>query len=221
MLLKARMVAAGALLGCLLSGALALSPVHLGLLNPGPMTPGHGDLSCTSCHEPAQGSLRQQLQAKVRHWVGLRKAPAQFGYTAPDSSDCAACHARSDDAHAIHRFAEPRFVDALKTVGASSCLGCHREHSGRRVSSDGRFCAACHADLALKADPLDESHRTLIAEQRWTTCLGCHDYHGNHMRRAQGRLADALSASAIEAYLAQGRDPYASAKIHPARRIRP
>jgi hypothetical protein len=215
------MIAAGALLGGLLSIALALSPAHFGLLNPGPMTAGHADLACTLCHEPAQGSVRQQLQAKIRWWAGLRKTPAVFGYMAPDSSDCAACHARPDDSHAIHRFAEPRFADAVKVVDAGSCLGCHREHSGRRVSSDGRFCAACHADLALKADPLEESHRRLVAGQRWATCLGCHDYHGNHARKAQRRLEDMLPVAAVEAYLAQGRDPYADAKINSARRIRP
>jgi hypothetical protein len=89
------------------------------------------------------------------------------------------------------------------------------------VSSDGRFCAACHADLTMKADPLDESHRVLVAEQRWATCLGCHDYHGNHARRAQRRLEDMLPIDAVAAYLAQGRDPYADRKIHSARGTRP
>jgi hypothetical protein len=73
----------------------------------------------------------------------------------------------------------------------------------------------------MKADPLDESHRMLVAEQRWATCLGCHDYHGNHARRAQRRLRDMLPVDAVAAYLAQGRDPYADTKIHSARRTRP
>jgi hypothetical protein len=219
--LKSRMAAAGLLLGAVLAVAVLISPTHLGLLNPGPMMPGHEELACAACHEPAPGTTRQQLQAKVRHLIGWRTSPAAFGFSAPSGTDCLACHARPDDRHPIHRFMEPRFASARETLGAHSCIGCHREHRGARISAGERFCASCHEDLKVAADPLDVSHATLVSDERWETCLGCHDFHGNHARTVQRLLADAHSAETIRDYLARGRDPYASSKIHPARSARP
>ena len=69
-------------------------------------------------------------------------------------------------------------------------------------------CATCHQDLALNNDPLDVSHRELIAKAKWTTCLGCHDFHGNHKRLTQHKLEDAYAAKAIVDYLAGGPSPY-------------
>lgn len=216
-----RMAGAGLLAGGLASAALLLAPDHLGALHPGAMIPGHEGLACTSCHEPAPGTMRQQLQAKLRHWIGWRMSTAAFGFEAPDSGDCLACHARPDDRHPVHRFMEPRFARARREVGAQACQGCHREHRGARVTAGGRFCVACHDDLTLKNDPSDVPHAALVAEARWDTCLGCHDFHGNHARQVQTRLDDAHTLSAVEAYLARGGDPYGATKTHAARSSRP
>ena len=214
---KSKVVGACLLLGLAIAAAIAVSPDYFHLLNPGAMSPGHEGLACTSCHASAPGTIRQQIQANLSYLLGQRKHSVVFGFKAPSSSDCSACHTRPDDSHGIHRFSEPRFVEALARVPANTCIGCHREHQGRRVSSAGEFCSACHGDLKLTNDPVDVSHGTLIAEERWSTCLGCHDYHGNHIRSTQQSLSGAYDAASINAYLANGPDPYAGAKRHKAR----
>jgi hypothetical protein len=193
------------------------SSLHLHFLNPGPMTPGHEEVACVSCHLASPGTARQQIQANVAYLLGWRKTSVAFGFQAPTLAACQGCHSRPDDAHPLHRASEPRFADALKTVAANTCLGCHQEHRGVRVSSGGEFCSSCHDDLNVRNDPLNVAHRTLAAEQLWSTCLGCHDYHGNHARTVQQNLADAYDVKAIRSYLANGPDPYASVKRHPAR----
>ncbi|MCB5177496.1 cytochrome c3 family protein [Microvirga lenta] len=218
---KTKIAGIGLFLGLATLLLVAVSPLHLQALNPGPMTPGHEALSCTSCHTEAPGTARQQIQANLAYLTGFRKAPVAFGYETPDSNDCSACHARPDDAHPLHRFAEPRFVEAVRVVRATTCLGCHREHQGTRVSSNTEFCAACHDDLVVKNDPVDIPHRILVAEERWSTCLGCHDYHGNRAREAQKRLADAFDVQTIRSYLSDGPDPYGEARRHPAKGERP
>jgi hypothetical protein len=218
--LKSRIIATGLLLGAVIAAAVMASPLYLHLLNPGPMIPGHEALSCVSCRSEAPGTARQQIQANVAYWLGLRQTRAAFGFKAPASPDCTGCHERPDDPHSLHRFAEPRFAEALKTVAADSCLGCHQEHQGARVSSDTTFCSACHSDLALKGDPLDVPHRTLVAQAKWSGCLGCHDYHGNHDRKTQQRLADAYDVMTIRSYLSAGPDPYAAMKRRKARENR-
>ena len=205
------------MIGLVIAIAIVASPVYFHVLNPGTMTPGHDGLACTSCHVSAPGTARQQIQANLSYLLGRRKSSASFGFRAPNSSDCNACHSRPDDSHGIHRFAEPRFADALATVPADTCIGCHREHQGRRISLGGEFCSACHQDLKLKNDPVDVSHRDLIAQERWSTCLGCHDYHGNHVRKTQQNMSEAYDAASIKAYLANGPDPYADNKRHKAR----
>ena len=82
---------------------------------------------------------------------------------------------------------------------------------------DATSCETCHQDLALKNDPLDVSHRDLIAKGQWTTCLGCHDYHGNHKRVPQHKLADAHTVKALQDYLAGGPSPYGNDLKFPAR----
>jgi hypothetical protein len=218
---KSRIIGIGIFLGAAAAIAIVVSPSHHHFLNPGPMTPGHEKMSCVSCHSVSQGTSRQQIQANAAYLLGLREKPVAFGFEVPTSNGCAACHQRPDDPYPVHRFAEPGFADALKTVDATTCMGCHREHQGARVSSGGEFCSACHADLDLKGDPLDVSHRALISQERWTTCLGCHDYHANHARKAQQRLADAYAADAVKSYLATGPDPYAGIKRHLARESQP
>ncbi len=217
----------GLIIGAMGSLSLAVAlyavgaPDHLGLLHPGPMTVGHESLLCGDCHRPAPGTTRQQLQANVAHWLALRDQPAEFGFLPPASHDCLACHERPADRHPVNRFREPRFLEALDRIDARACSHCHEEHSGRRVSDRGDYCSACHGDLRLRDDPLDESHASLADREQWQTCLACHDFHGNHAREAPVRLADRIDAARIESYLADGPDPYAPRKTTPARERRP
>ena len=176
----------------------------------GPPNTGHEALGCRDCHTPARGTVRQQLQAKIHHQLGWRRTAASFGHDPVTNSQCLSCHAREQDAHPVHRFLEPRFAEARRAFGVAACVPCHREHEGVRVTMAPTICAACHADMDLKRDTLDVSHRQLSATGQWTTCLGCHDFHGNHRRTAQTRIADAYSAAAIAAYLAGGPSPYGS-----------
>jgi len=45
---------------------------------PGPFNPGHEDLACKECHIEANGTVRQQLQANVKYWIGERKTGADY-----------------------------------------------------------------------------------------------------------------------------------------------
>jgi hypothetical protein len=183
----------------------------------GPANTGHADLDCTDCHKQAPGTVRQQLQAKVQFWLGLRATDAAFGHARVDNAQCTDCHAREQDAHPVHRFLEPRFAEARAELGAESCVSCHREHKGVRATVVPTACATCHQKLDLKRDPLDVPHRELVARKEWQTCLGCHDFHGNHKRVAQTRLEDAHAISTIIDYLSGGPSPYGQDMKYPSR----
>lgn len=201
--------AAGAVLA-LAAVAATLAPAGERFHAKGPQNTGHEALGCRECHTPAPGTVRQQLQAKVHHQLGWRRTTASFGHEPVGNAQCLSCHARDQDAHPVHRFLEPRFAEARRTFGVAECVSCHREHEGVRATVAPTVCAACHAGMELKRDPLDVSHRHLASAGQWATCLGCHDFHGNHRRRAQTRIADAYSAAAIADYLAGGPSPYGS-----------
>ena len=156
--------------------------------------PGHEKLECTDCHQAAPGTLRQQLQAKTKHLLGLRPDGAEFGKHAVGNAACIGCHDNPDDRHPAHRFLEPRFEAARRTLAPQNCVSCHREHTGTRISrTDARFCASCHADTKVKDDPATPTHAALIRDKRWDTCLACHDFHGNHHFEPPRDLKDALS----------------------------
>lgn len=187
---------------------------------PGPMNTGHAALECNSCHRPAQGTVRQQLQANVQFALGRRATPADFGERAVENSDCLACHERPFDRHPVSRFTEPRFSQARAVAGVQRCDGCHREHSGVRATSEVNVCRHCHADLKLRVDPLDISHEELVREQRFSTCLGCHDFHGNHVMSPAKRVSEVTPIPQLEAYLRGSASPYAPELRKPARKER-
>lgn len=72
---------------------------------PGHANIGHEDVICTGCHKPAQGTLRQQLQAKVRYIVGLRQSDVVIGHEPVSNAMCVGCHSRKSDSHPVDRFA--------------------------------------------------------------------------------------------------------------------
>ena len=180
----------------------------------GPLIAAHDGVACVQCHSTAQGTVRQQVQAQVRYVLGLRKTPVDFGYVAVQSEQCLACHARPNERHPVYRFREPRFAEAVRQVSAQSCLGCHSEHIPQIMTEAPTVCQTCHGDLVVKNDPVDTPHMTLVAQKNWESCLGCHDFHGNHAFKAPTKLADAVPAEAVRAYLLGGDDPYGTPKLY-------
>jgi len=198
----------GAVVVAAIVGAIVVMPASTRFHAKGPPNTGHETLPCGACHTEAPGTVRQQLQAKMQFLFGSRTTDVTFGTMRVQNDQCVSCHARDQDTHPVHRFLEPRFSKARAEIGADSCVSCHREHKGVRVTMAPTGCASCHQNLDLKVDPLDVSHRVLVQRQEWTSCLGCHDFHGNHKRSTQTRMDTAYPAAAIADYFAGGPSPY-------------
>jgi hypothetical protein len=180
----------------------------------GPMNSGHATLACGDCHREAPGTVRQQLQAAASATLlSATDAPVvDVGYREVTNTECLACHVRTDDRHPVFRFLEPRFAAARDALHPERCESCHREHAGVRITIvEQTYCRHCHAETALDDDPLDVTHRELVATQRWDSCLGCHDFHGNHAMKAPRRLADRIPAAQTQAYFDGGPSPYGPA----------
>lgn len=183
----------------------------------GPANTGHEALACGQCHTLADGTVRQQLQANVRHLAGLRATGADFVHRPVENDDCTACHSNEDDRHAPYRFNEPRFAEARQAIAPQQCVSCHAEHTGERVTREGTFCSECHSDMEVRQDPITPTHAALAADQKWGTCLSCHDYHGNHVRTTPNRFDQALPEAAVIRYLRGGPDVYGNRLRFPAR----
>ena len=214
----------GALVGCLLSVTTLvalLMPGNERFLAPGRMNRGHENLACESCHQPAPGTIRQQLQANARYLLGLRSSAVDFGDRNVVNDDCLACHERPFDRHPVSRFIEPRFEDARKAIAPQFCESCHREHSGVRVTASIDYCSECHRDIDLKKEPLDVPHSLLAKQNSWDTCLGCHDFHGNHTASPAQKLSEAVTPQHITAYFDGGPSHYPAELKRPARKERP
>lgn len=175
---------------------------------------GHEQLKCVACHAESPASLRQSLQAKVKHTIGLRETSAVLGMQPVTTATCTQCHANPGDRHAPHRFLEPRFEKARAETGAQQCVSCHREHSGVRITAASTsYCVSCHSDMKVKDDKTSPTHDHLVRDKRWDTCLQCHDYHGNHRWRAPLRLVDATTVDALEKYMKTGPSPFGNTVI--------
>jgi hypothetical protein len=204
-------------MGSLIVLALAYAPDYGRSVVHGPMTPGHEAMACTHCHAAAPGTMRQQAQANVRYWLGLRKTPVSFGHEPVTSAACLTCHARENDRHPTFRFREPRFAAANQSLDARSCLSCHAEHRNQRMTANAEFCQLCHQDLKPRIDPINPGHAQLVQDAKWETCLTCHDFHGNHPVKAPVAHDAAHDLAAVRSYLADGPDPYSKARIHEAK----
>lgn len=206
---RARAYVAGALLA--MAPLLFLTPAAEPLRPHGHPNVGHEQLKCVACHAEAPGTLRQTLQAKAKHTLGMRQTGAVVGMQPVGTATCLACHANPDDRHAPNRFLEPRFDQARAETGAHQCVSCHREHSAARVTvPTTTYCASCHQDLKVEDDKTSPSHDHLVATKQWGTCLQCHDYHGNHKWQAPLRLQDAAGVDMLQKYLKDGPSPYGS-----------
>jgi hypothetical protein len=178
----------------------------------GPMNSGHENFKCKSCHKPAPGTIRQQLQASLNHWLGRRATPVDFGYRDVGNEICLACHERPNDRHPVYRFLEPRFSKAREKLEPQFCISCHLEHQGRRVTLTATtYCATCHEETRLKKDPINIPHAQLIEADRWEACLGCHDFHGNHIMKTKTIVEEIWSPEKIRTYFEGGDSPYPKA----------
>lgn len=183
----------------------------------GPMNTGHEELSCVTCHADAKGNLMQQIQSNMSHAVGAREHGVDFGTQDVTVDNCLQCHDRPNDRHPTYRFSEPRFSDAIKEIDATTCLTCHSEHHGERVSVPSiNYCMNCHQDLSVENDPLDVPHVALIANEQWTTCIQCHDFHGNHRYEVPVAMKDTIPLKLIDGYFKGGEDPFGTDKKYTA-----
>ena len=161
----------------------------------------HGDVACTACHVPRQGSTRladAQLRSTGNACADCHADPhaAQFAAT-----DCAACHVpqgfkapelrfdhrtvsefRLEGAHATVACAECHVVDEALGVPlfrgtAKACAGCHADpHAGQ---FDPTPCADCHRTQAFKGEQLTFDHRgvsrfPLTGKHVAVPCAECH-----------------------------------------------
>lgn len=201
----------GLILAAIILGLLSRPSLH-DLRAPGAFNTGHENLKCEECHEPSDGSIRQQIQANLSYLLNNRSEVAAFNFTFPDNKDCLACHEREDDKHPVYRFNEPRFLEARKAFQPQYCVSCHKEHNGVRVTSDPENCQYCHEEIEIKDEVLDISHTDLIKLKDWDTCLSCHDFHGNHIMKTPRKIEDMLDKKHIIEYLNGGKDPYSDKK---------
>jgi hypothetical protein len=187
---------------------------------PGPFNVGHEKLKCASCHKQSEGTTRQQLQAKIRYFLKLRKSNIEFGMKSVENDVCLECHARPNERHPAYRFNEPRFAKQFKEFGPHRCASCHQEHQGVRIALDSTsFCKACHRDTRLENDPLTVTHSQLVAKNNWASCMGCHDYHGNHEMKTNLLARNIINTGKIKKYF-EGRlkSPYSEKKKYSAQR---
>lgn len=185
----------------------------------GPMNSGHDDIACEYCHLPAPGTLRQQLQANARYLLGMRRTVADFGLQQAGNRECLGCHDFPEERHPVFRFVEPRFQKARDALHPESCVSCHKEHRGVRVTLERLdYCQHCHEETRLKNDPLDVSHTSLIKAEEWNSCLGCHDFHGNHLMTVREQLHEVIPPEQILEYFRGGPSPWSADRKFTARR---
>lgn len=201
----------GALFGLMLIVFL-LMPQQEKFHASGPANIGHESLKCTDCHRRAPGDTRQQIQAKVKYWLGLRKAPVNFQFSEVTNNECKDCHDRPEDNHPTHRFFEPRFAKARASIHPEKCISCHREHEGIRITIESTFCSNCHEKLKLKQDPLETTHKQLIRQKQWSSCLVCHDFHGNHIMEIATTPKQGIEQKQIIDYFNGSPSPYSKQK---------
>ncbi len=188
----------------LVSGMLILaleSPEHEKWNSPGSQRDMHEKHACELCHQPAVGTIRQQVQANLKYWLGFREHGADFVTVPIQSSDCLDCHRNEDDPHAGHLFLEPRYAETRDLIKPQDCSGCHSHHSGKVSVRGGNFCFHCHQDLSITGDQTVPTHKELVADEQWQSCLQCHDYHGNHDGEVPLNLEQASSLEKIRNYL--------------------
>ena len=182
------------------------SPEQEQLLSPGGDREMHEGMACEQCHQETPGTLRQQVQANVHHWLGFRESGVGFITDPVGSEDCQDCHEMPGNLHPIHRFAHSEYFELREILGQHECSGCHDHHSPVNVVHSMTFCMHCHETWGNKPDTITPRHTTLIAEERWETCLQCHEFHGSRGHQEPTLLSEAFSVEQIQQYL-DGNQP--------------
>ena len=201
------------LIAAAIGGVLLLFPGREFWHAAGPHNVGHSNVACNECHAPAPGNFAGQTIDILLHAVGMSDSATFFVYAPAGNEQCLDCHTNPDDRHPVAKFLEPEFAEARQAAGVQSCVNCHQEHLGVRVSVTRRVCQHCHQDTVLDDDPVDIPHNTLIDDQRWETCLGCHDFHGNHDRNVPKLMSEVLTEEQIQQYLDGGLSPYGHRRL--------
>jgi|SaaInlV_165m_DNA_2_1040747.scaffolds.fasta_scaffold07255_2 hypothetical protein len=174
----------------------------------------HGELNCDQCHQSADGTVRQQLQANLKHWLGTREHGVDWVTRAISNSDCLDCHRNHQDPHAPHLFLEPKFEETRNEIHPEFCTSCHAEHNGAISVIGNAYCFHCHENIDLADDPAQPSHLYLVQNKKWDSCLRCHDYHDNHADKTPRILTDAPALLQIEEYLeGKSKSPHGNIKI--------
>ena len=196
------------LIVAIVAGALLVLPGRESWHAAGPRNVGHTKTNCGECHVREGGNVVSQTFNTVLHDVGLSDLDSYVGFKPVGNEQCLDCHDNPDDRHPVADFLEPKFAQAREAMGVQSCVNCHQEHLGVRVSVTQSVCQYCHEDTEVEDDPVDIPHSTLFADKRWETCLGCHDFHGNHERKTPKMMSEVLSKERIQQYFDGGKSPY-------------
>ena len=160
----------------------------------------HENHACDSCHFPADGTARQQVQANLQYWLGFRSSSVDFLTKTITNNDCLDCHRNKLDPHAEHLMMELRFSEVRDLIAPHRCGSCHDHHSGLNLTVPGNFCSHCHADVSLEVEVANPSHVELVEGGRWETCLQCHDFHKNHLQQTPRDLDSAHALDAVQDY---------------------
>lgn len=203
----------GIFTGCglvVLAGIILFRPQNENLRVGGPLIRGHEVLKCNACHGEGEGTSRQQIQANVRYFLGLRTEKVEFGHAAVTNESCLKCHDRTNERHPVYRFNEPRYLKVRKILKPQECSSCHKEHQGNFLTLPNMgFCMHCHQTLAVKNDKIIPPHKSLIGSKQWTTCLRCHDFHGNHNLKLPQDLKFAFKQKLLNNYFSgKTKSPY-------------
>lgn len=141
---------AAILLASGLTAAFALDRRSIFL--PGETSEGHAsfEVSCNSCHD---------------------------GFKPVTNDTCMSCHEAelAEDFHPPKKFRDPRWIEQLAEVDATTCTACHEEHvhmTGRGVHLPADVCMVCHQGI-IEGELA--SHDGFTADGCWTA--GCHNFH--------------------------------------------
>lgn len=186
-----------------LLGYLLLEGGDKSLFMPGPLSPGHHQLTdnCDTCHTDAFGNGDVLQKACIRCHGDDRVKPF--------------------DSHPRSKFTDPRNADLLEKLPATECVTCHREHKQEITLQDGvtqpiDFCVHCHAEIG--------DDRPSHEDMEFNSCktAGCHNFHNNralytdflvkHMddpiTRDRPRVPAKEFADVVEELMAYPRDDY-------------
>ncbi len=172
----------------------------------------HGEVHCTTCHDPHNNELGDFLRVTDRM-----------------AAICVSCHDMDGWSHASHatsrkrtprRTVDPRERLKYRTVADNGCLNCHRIHSAPEHDRLLRFareednCLNCHSgavagfniageigkrsahDVTLRTSVHDAAER-FFSMRRHVECVDCHNPHAaghNPLGKVRGTLGQTVKS---------------------------